>query len=295
MAALLDGDGVAGRRSQVDGRPRRSAVKRNAVLLGQDGHVVGADLVGEVAVGGDAVRAHDNGLDLAGAHQAGGHVVADDGGGNAVGHQLPRREPRALQKGPRLVGVDVDLFALLHGSADHAQRRAVAAGGQCAGVAVGQHAAFVRQQRAAEAPMALQAAMSSSYMACASARILSCTVAMGVSGAKPAKQLLHAVDGPEQVHRRGPRSRQPRADLFELGLEFFGRFRGGLGRAQRNAVGRRNANGRRAAHDHGDNHLGHLLIVGGEYVALFEREPGLVDEADAFRRPCKGGNHAFSV
>ena len=128
----------------------RGTVERDAVLFGQDGDVVGADLVGKVAVGGDAVRAYDDGLDAAGTHQAGGHVVADDGGGDAVGHQFPRGKARALQKRPRLVGVDVNALALFDRGADDAERGAVAASGQRAGVAVGEHAAFIRQQRAAE-------------------------------------------------------------------------------------------------------------------------------------------------
>ncbi len=86
----------------------------------------------------------------AGAHEAGGHVVADHGGRNAVGHQLPGGEARALQKGPRLIGEDVNVLALLDGRANHAQRRSVAAGGQRAGVAVGEHAAFLGHQLAAE-------------------------------------------------------------------------------------------------------------------------------------------------
>ena len=57
--ALLDGDRVAGRSGEVDGGPGRGHIERDAVLPGQDGDVVGADLVGGVTVGGDAVRAHN--------------------------------------------------------------------------------------------------------------------------------------------------------------------------------------------------------------------------------------------
>ena len=179
---------VAGGGGQIDGGPGRGDVERDAVLLGQNRHVVGADLVGGVAVGGDAVRAHDHGLDAPGAHEAGGHVVADHGGGDVVGHQFPGGEPRALQKGPRFVGVDVNALALLDGRADDAQRGSVAAGGQRAGVAVGQHAALVGQQRAPNAPMVLQAAMSSSYMACASARIFSWISAKGCAASQQASR-----------------------------------------------------------------------------------------------------------
>src|SRR5580704_15059887 len=52
---LLDGDGVAGLCSQVDGGPGRGDIKRDAVLAGQDGDVVSTDLVGEIPVGGNAI------------------------------------------------------------------------------------------------------------------------------------------------------------------------------------------------------------------------------------------------
>ncbi len=62
-AALLNGNRIAGERGRIDGRPRRGDIKRNAVLLGENRDVVRADLVGEVAVGGDAVCSDDDGLD----------------------------------------------------------------------------------------------------------------------------------------------------------------------------------------------------------------------------------------
>ena len=69
----------------------------------------------------------------------------------------------------------------------------------------------------------------------------------------------------------------------------------GLLRAESDAVGRRNADGRRAADNHGDDDVGHLFVGCGEHVALFERELGLIDEADALGGPGEGGNHALPV
>ena len=143
------GMSVAGRGCEVDGGPGGGDVEGDAVLLGEDGDAVGADLVGDVAVGGDAVGADDDGLDLALAHEAAGHVVADDRDGDAVLHQLPGGEARALEEGAGLVGVDVDLVAALDGGADDAERGAVAAGGEGAGVAVGEDGAFLREERCA--------------------------------------------------------------------------------------------------------------------------------------------------
>ena len=120
------------------GRERRGHVERDAVLLGQHGHAVGADLVRHVAVGGDAVGADDHQIDLTEPHHRAGHVVGDDRRVDAVLDELPRREPRALQKRARLVGQHGDLLALLGGRADDAERRAVAGGRQRPGVAVRQ-------------------------------------------------------------------------------------------------------------------------------------------------------------
>ena len=78
------------------------------MLAGDDGDAVGSDLVGDVAVGGDAVGTDDDGVDLALAHEAGGHVVAEDGGGDVVVHQLPRGETRALEEGAGFVSIDVE-------------------------------------------------------------------------------------------------------------------------------------------------------------------------------------------
>src|ERR1019366_7944529 len=135
--ALLDGNLAAVGRGEIDGGNRRGHVERDAVLFGQDGYGVSADFVGHVSVGGDAIRADYDGSDFALLHHGSGHVVGDDGGGDAVFHQLPGGEARALQKGSRLVGVDVNLLALFNGRADNSKSRAVAGGGERSGIAVG--------------------------------------------------------------------------------------------------------------------------------------------------------------
>ena len=106
--ALLDWDGVAIGRVDVDGGPGGGDVEGDGVLAGEDGEAVGADLVGGVAVGGDAVCADDDGVDAALLHEVGGHVVAEDGGGDGVLHELPGGEAGALEVGSGFVGEDVD-------------------------------------------------------------------------------------------------------------------------------------------------------------------------------------------
>ena len=76
---------------EIDRRERRRDVERDAVLLGQHRHAVGADLVGDVAVGGDAIGADDDEVDRALAHQRAGHVVGDDRRVDAVLAPAPTR------------------------------------------------------------------------------------------------------------------------------------------------------------------------------------------------------------
>ena len=39
--------------------------------------------------------------------------------------------------------------------------------------------------------------------------------------------------------------------------------------------------------------IGDLFIICCQHIALFERELGLIEEADAFRGPSQGRNHAL--
>ena len=110
------------------------------MLLGQDCNGVGSNLVGHVAISGDAVCAHNYRVNLALLHHRARHAVRDNGGGNTVLVQLPSREARALKERTSLIGKDANLLALLNGGANHAQRGAVSTGSQRAGVAVRQHA-----------------------------------------------------------------------------------------------------------------------------------------------------------
>ena len=66
------------------------------MIVGQHRHAVGADLIGKVPVGRHPVAAQEHQVDLPLGHQAGGHVVGDEGGGDAVLHQLPGGEPGPL-------------------------------------------------------------------------------------------------------------------------------------------------------------------------------------------------------
>src|ERR1700678_3143333 len=56
--ALFDWDLVACHGGTVNGGPGRGNVERDAMLFGEDGDRIGTDLVGYVAVGGDAISSH---------------------------------------------------------------------------------------------------------------------------------------------------------------------------------------------------------------------------------------------
>ena len=116
------------------------------MVPGQHAQTVGADLVRRVAVGRDAVGADDDRLHLAGPHERRGHRVADEGRVELALLELPRREPGPLQQWPGLVGVHLGGQALLVQREQDRQRRAVAARGEHAGVAVRQHAGALAQR-----------------------------------------------------------------------------------------------------------------------------------------------------
>ena len=65
---LFDADVSAGGGVQIDGGGGGANVEGDAVVFGEDGDAGGADLVGNVAVGGDAVTADEYSMDPAVLH-----------------------------------------------------------------------------------------------------------------------------------------------------------------------------------------------------------------------------------
>ena len=109
-------------------------------MRGEHGERVCPDLVRRVPVRGDPVGAGDDEIDLAARHQRAGRRVGDDGVRDAGALELPRGEAGALEERPRLVDEDSVEQAALGRGAERADRRAVAAGGEPAGVAVRERA-----------------------------------------------------------------------------------------------------------------------------------------------------------
>ena len=94
--ALFDVDVGAGCRVSIDGGGRGADVEGDAVVLGEDSDAGGADFVGDVAVGSDAVAADEDGVDPAVFHDGGCHVVTDEGDVHAGGTELVGGEACAL-------------------------------------------------------------------------------------------------------------------------------------------------------------------------------------------------------
>ena len=205
-SAFFNRNRVTVRCRQVDGGPRRGDIERDAVLLRQHGHGISADLVGGVAVGGNAIGADDHQVNVARAHDRAGHVVGDHGGVDAVLHQFPRRQARALQEGPGFIGEHAHLAAGCNRAADHAEGGAVAGGSQRSGVAVRQDAGLRRHHRRAmrtdrPATRDIVIVNSVSFGSQPCLQLINRLAGQCAAG----ERLLHALDRPEQVDRRRPR------------------------------------------------------------------------------------------
>ena len=216
-----------------------------------------------------------------------GHVVRNQRGRNAILLQLPDGQPRALQKGTRLIGENIDALAGFHGRADHSQRGAVAGRGQCAGVAMREDRPAVRHQRRA---VAADRPADRDILLAHDPGLFGQPPANGVHrlAAQPGVQPLHAVDRPEQVDRGRAGCGQGVANGFELAVEVR---RVGLLDPQRHPHRRRHADGRRAPDHHLPDRLRDLAIIPAGDVFFFERQARLVDHDDAFVRPQNGFHH----
>ena len=202
-------------------------IKGDAMLFRQNGDSVGPDFVGDIAIRRDAVRAHYNRPDLAITHHGARHIVGDHRGGNAIFHQLPRGQARALQKGPRFIGVDVDFLALFDSGADHAKSCAVPGRRQRACIAVRKYAAAGRHQGCSMTPHRL---VRGDIFRVHPLRLFDQSLLDLRHGpnAQGFELLLHPPDGPEQVDGGGPGLAYGRADLIEVFLQIAHRFRFGI-------------------------------------------------------------------
>ena len=207
-------------------------------------------------------------------------------------HQLPRRQPGALQERPRLVGEHRDLLALLRGGANHAERRAVTGGRQRAGVAVREDPRGLRHQRRAvraHRPAALHVLVVDRLRLDFEAPLDLVDRVAALRGG--GERLLHALDRPEQIHRGRPRRGHQVADLLELGGELLGAGRRAAAHAERDAHRGRHANRRRAANHHRLDRLRDVFRRLAGDVDLGCRQLPLVDHHDRVVFPFNRRQH----
>ena len=100
---------------KVEGARRCRDKERNLMVTSQNGQSISPDFVGRVPASRDSVGSDDHILDSPFSHDLSGHRVADERAGNPVLLEFPHRESGSLQKRPRLIGIHLNLLALVMG------------------------------------------------------------------------------------------------------------------------------------------------------------------------------------
>ena len=251
------------------------------MFAGEHGDGVGANFVRGVSIRRNPIGANDNEIDAALPHQRSRHVVGDHGRVDAVAHQLPRGQARALKEGTRFVGEHGDFLAGLDRAADHTQRGAVAGGGERPGVAMRQDPGVGGHDlgpKRAHRPAACDVFVVNRLRLGVEAVLDLIDRCAGLDGG--GKHALHPIDRPKQVDRGWPRRRHE--------VTGFREFRGKLLRPgsrapahpEGNAERRGDANCRRAADHHRPNRPCHFRSRLAADVDLLRRQLALIDHDD---------------
>ena len=133
---LFDRDVFTTLSGKVNGAGGSDAVEGDGMGAGSQGQVEGANLVGDIAIGGDAVTTDGDQVDPFGSHDVSRGTIDDQGKGDAELLEFPGSEAGALQAGPGFIDVDENLAAGLVGSANDPESSAVIDSCQGAGVAM---------------------------------------------------------------------------------------------------------------------------------------------------------------
>ena len=195
-----------------------------------------------------------------------------------------------MQEGASLVGEDVDFLTLLDRGADDSEGCAVSAGGQRAGVAVGEHSSFGGHEDSAVPSHGLVGGdvLGVHALGFFDQSLLD----LGERSDADALQFfLHAANGPEQIHGGGARLANDIARLIEISLQIADGFGFRILDRQSDAHGGGNADSGCSADDHGADDFGHLFMRLAGDVGFFHGQLRLVDEADALVGPFKGLDH----
>ncbi len=196
--------------------------------------------------------------------------------GDAQALQLPGRQPRTLEKRPRLVYPHHLHPASGPRRLDDPQRRAVAGGGQRARVAVGQHPGTGAEEHGA---VLADPAVDPHVLGLQLARPVEKRLADLVRppAAVALEHLPAPVQGPGQVHGRGAGAPEETGDLLEAAG------------AEHETVGGGHADGGRATHGQAADGVGHLLGLAAVEPDLLGRQERLVQQLQEVSLPPDGG------
>ena len=262
-----------------------AATKNGTLFSFANGDAIGADLVGHVPIGGNAVRAHNHAADAAGFQEMAGHTVCDESGGDMILLQFPHGEARTLEERTRFIGEYVDFLALLDRGADHAKGGAVARGGERSGIAMSEYGFVIGHERRT---MFADGLADGDVFETDLPGLLNEAQADEIGG-RPGQgfvQGLHALDGPEQIDGGGAGGGESFTDEVEIGA---------FDDPESHAHGRCNTDGGSAANGHGADVVGHVLIGLARDVGLFQRQASLVNHDDAVGGPLDRFNHVFCL
>ena len=250
--------------------------------LGEHGDAIGADLVRGIAIGGDAVGTDDDRLDPATLHEVRRHVVADQRDRHARTLEFERGEARALQQRTRLIREHCDALAISMRLDDAAQRGADTAGGESAGVAVGQHATANGQQRRPVGSDTRAQFTVFTMDALGLHQQPGAHLHRGQMGDMAVEAVAHAFQRPAQVDRRRPAGDQTIERMAQRFFQQLGTLARGLGCAavamQHQTVSPSNADGRRPAYHQGDDRLTQRLQFADLEITHFSWQAGLIDQ-----------------
>ncbi len=237
----------------------------------------GTDLVRRVAVGGDAVGAGDDGIDLTGSEQCRTGTVGEERGIESGIDQFPSGEPGSLEQGTGFAGEDLHRMAELGLGVDHAEGGATPGGCEAPGVAVGEDSVTISQflgsetaHRVARGDVFGLDRPSLGERECSD---LVDRCGGGRGGTNP-------IDGPREVHGGGPGGTDLLDETVDRGT---GRLEVGgacFVEADDHAVGATDADGRRPTDSQPIDGVDHLIGVGQGEDVQRGRKHRLVDDLE---------------
>ncbi|MCY1415127.1 hypothetical protein D9M71_305960 [compost metagenome] len=236
-----------------------------------DRQLVSSDLVGHVAVGGDAIGTDYDPGNALGLHQMSSSRVGIDRQRNALLGQLPGGQARALQPGPGFIDVDPLDHTLHKGCSNHPQGGAETASGQRTVVAVGQQGLLIAlvlanqvdpHLRHGQVGFAVTVMDSDGFGLHDRGHILTLL--------DPHQALAHAIECPEQIGAGGA-SVDEQLEIFFQGHFPIIAFSQALANGHGKPIGSADTNGRGAAHRHRADGLGHLGSTRTGPPSLLER------------------------